>query len=188
MPVLTAKGLSKAYGASPLFQGLDLSIHRGERVALVGRNGAGKSTLAKILAGVESADAGEISVRRDAKVAYLSQEPRFPPESTALEIALSGLGEWRAAMARFEAIARELEKDGESPERLAAQSAAAAEIERLGGWDREHEARTTLRQLGIADPSRAVGTMSGGEQRRVAIAQILVGKPDLAILDEPTNH
>jgi ABC transport system ATP-binding/permease protein len=188
MPVLTAKNLGKAYGAAPLFSGIDLSIHRGERVGLVGRNGAGKSTLARILAGAETADAGEVAVRREATVAYLPQEPRFPPELSAMELVLAGLSAWRAAMERFEAIGEAIRREGESPARLASQAEAAAELERLGGWDREHEARTTLTQLGIVEPNRTVGSMSGGEQRRVALAQLLVARPALAILDEPTNH
>src|SRR5690606_41988444 len=76
MPILTAKGLSKAFGAAPLFSDLDLAIARGERIGLVGANGTGKSTLAKILAGLEHSDSGELAIRRGAKVAYLDQDPR----------------------------------------------------------------------------------------------------------------
>lgn len=189
MPILTAKGLSKAFGAAPLFSDIDLAIARGERIGLVGANGTGKSTLAKILAGLEHSDSGELALRRGAKVAYLEQDPSFDPSKSALEIVSSGLREWRGVLDRLERVAAALKDgDGDLDSLLEEQAALTEELERLGGWDRDHEARSTLNQLGVADAERAVGGMSGGELRRVALARLLISRPDLAILDEPTNH
>jgi ATP-binding cassette subfamily F protein uup len=189
MPVLDANDLHKSYGASTLLDGVTLTIRRGERVGLVGANGSGKSTLSKILGGIEDPDKGVVSRRRGARIEYLAQEPNLPAGATVLDVTLSGLGEWAKAKREYERIAGELAKGtGNVEELLARQSEAAAEVERLGGWERTSEAETILSKLGMRDVERTVDNMSGGEKRRVALARLLVSKPDLAILDEPTNH
>ncbi|MCB9753150.1 MAG: ABC-F family ATP-binding cassette domain-containing protein [Myxococcales bacterium] len=195
MPVVSASRLSRSFGVKVVLEDVTVAIDNGERVGLVGPNGSGKSTLARILAGVDHPDAGEVIVRRDAAVAYLEQEPRFPAGLSAREAVLAGLGPWSEARARYLEATRALERGGAGEDDLeqinaavAAQAAAASEVERLGGWDREHEADALLDRLGIADPETPVETMSGGERRRVALARILARRPALAILDEPTNH
>ena len=161
----------------------------GERVALVGKNGCGKSTLIKILAGIETADEGEVHRGRGAEIAYLAQEPEMDGSASALEVALSGLGAWSASMRRHTAVSEAIADASEVSEALVAEQAAlAAAVERLGGWDRSHAAAAILGHLGIRDPERAVATFSGGERRRVALARLLVSSPEVAILDEPTNH
>ena len=156
-------------------------------------NGSGKSTLVRILAGLDAPDAGEVVFRRGAAIAYLEQEPQFPPGTRAREAVLAGLGGWYEARTRHLAASEALERSGDlepaQVERLIAeQSAAGGEIERLGGWDRVHEAEALLGRLGVPDPDALVDQLSGGERRRVALARILCQRPDLAILDEPTNH
>ncbi|MFO0696426.1 MAG: ABC-F family ATP-binding cassette domain-containing protein [Polyangiales bacterium] len=189
MPVLVATDLVKSFGTRVLLDGVSVSIRSGERVGLVGNNGSGKSSLARILAGLDTPDSGTVAVRRSAEVEYLEQEPALDPDATALAIVESGLAAWKAATARHEAASAALAKgEGDLDAHLAAQAEAAADVERHGGWDAGHEARSMLAHLGIADPSRTVGTMSGGEKRRVALARLLVASPALAILDEPTNH
>ncbi len=189
MPVLDATDLHKSYGASTLLDGVTLTIRRGERVGLVGANGSGKSTLSKILGGIEEPDNGVVSRRRGARIEYLAQEPKLPAGATVLDVTLSGLGEWSRAKTEYERLAAELSTGrGNLEELLAKQAEAAAEVERLGGWQRTSEAQTILSKLGMRDLERTVDNMSGGEKRRVALARLLVSKPDLAILDEPTNH
>jgi ABC transport system ATP-binding/permease protein len=190
MPVLTAQGLRRAYGTHTVLDDVSVSVRSGERVGLVGRNGSGKSTLARILAGDEPPDAGQVVRRRDARVEYLSQEPAFDGDHTARQAVLEGLGAWREARARHEAasVALEAGSADDVETLLETQAAAAAEIERLGGWQLEHRADAVLGHLGITQLDQPVGTMSGGERRRVALARLLVAQPDLAILDEPTNH
>ena len=193
MPVLTAKGLTKSFGPRVILDGVDLAIERGERVGLVGINGGGKSTLARIVAGAMEPDAGEVVPRRDAVIEYLAQEPRFDPDLTAEQVVRSGLELWVAARDRHAAISARLgEAAGEAGADLegllAEQAEAAAEVERLGGWDRDHVVVSTLTHLGVPDPAQRFGDMSGGEKRRTALARLLVREPDLAILDEPTNH
>jgi ATP-binding cassette subfamily F protein uup len=191
MPVLDVIGLRKVVSDRTLFEDVTLTIRRGEKVGLVGRNGAGKSTLGRVLAGLEPSDGGRLSRRREAVVDYLAQEPVFGPERTIREVVLEGLAEWTTARSRFDALSEQFAAtaDPALQARLAEEQARLGDtIERLGGWDREHEALAIVSDLGLEDPERRVGTLSGGETRRVALARLLVAKPDLAILDEPTNH
>ncbi len=188
MPVLTAHAVTKAYGLKPLFDKATFTIRRGEKVALLGPNGTGKSTLLRVLAGLEPLDSGSIDRRRDAAILYLPQEPELDPERSPREIAREGLASWHAATSRYEAVSRRIGEGEASEELLAEQATLAEDVERLGGWSRDHEVDEILAHLGVRDVERPVGTMSGGEKRRVALARILVAKPALAIFDEPTNH
>jgi ATP-binding cassette subfamily F protein uup len=186
--ILTATGLTKSYGPHHVLEGLDVSIHQGERVGLVGANGSGKSTLARILAGEEVADTGEIAVRREARVMYLAQVPQLDPARSALDIVLMGLQGWWEARERYEQASFDLEQGRDLDRAIEAQTRAHAELERFGGFDVSHRALSVLGALGVRYPQAAVGNLSGGEQRRVALARLLVAEPELAILDEPTNH
>lgn len=187
MPVLSATDLEKAYGAKPLFNHLSLTITRGERVGLLGPNGAGKSTLLRLLSGVETPDAGKIEQRRDATVLYLPQEPQLDAGQTPRAIVSQGLKAWSESVRRYREVSRALET-GHTAELMHEQAMLAEAIERLGGWNRDHEVDDVLQKLGVLELDRPVGDMSGGECRRVALAHLLVAQPSLALLDEPTNH
>ncbi len=187
MPVLSARGLVKAYGPQTLFQDVAITIVRGERVGLLGVNGTGKSTLLRVLAGLEIADEGTIDRRKDSTILYLSQEPELDPDKTPRQIVESGLGEWKAAINHYEELTKRLETASDDA-LVHEQSELAERIEGLGGWTRGHIVDDMLTKLGVQEPDRPVGSMSGGERRRVALAHVLVASPTLAILDEPTNH
>jgi ATP-binding cassette subfamily F protein uup len=187
--VLTAEGISKSFGAQVVLDDVSVVLQPTERVGLLGRNGMGKSTLARILAGVASPDAGSVQVRKDASVFYLSQEPHFESGRSVRDIVVDGLGEWQRARRRYDEVsARLAEGQGDESTLLDEQARIEGEIVRLGGWDLEHQATSMLQRVGAADPDALVDTLSGGELRRVALAQLLVARPDVAILDEPTNH
>ena len=189
LTILTANDLRLRHGIREILTGASLAIEARERLGLVGRNGSGKTTLVRILAGEQQADGGEVVRRVGMRVGYLPQEPHLPPELTAVEAVLAGLPQWQAALDRHAELTAALEQGkGELEPLLAAQAAAAAEVERLGGWDKRHEAATVLGHVGVPRIDAPVGPMSGGERRRVALARVLVAAPDLAILDEPTNH
>ena len=184
--IISAREIHKAFGAKTLLSGASLTVSDGDRIGVVGVNGTGKSTLLRILAGLDNIDAGILERRRDTAIAYLAQEPDLDPLHTPREIVAGGLGPWREAKKRHEDLSARISAGDHSL--IEAQADAAHQVEQLGGWERDHVVTAMLEKLGVREPDRGVGTMSGGERRRVALAQILVAQPPLAILDEPTNH
>ena len=189
MPALSGQHLRKAFGPQVVLEDATFTLSRGEKVGLIGANGAGKSTLVRILAGLEAPDGGTLSLRRGLTVRYLAQEPTLDPDASARKVVEDALTSWREATTRHAEVTALLEKDSSSVDALLAEQAALGDtVERLGGWERGHEALGFLHQLGVRDVDRPCGPRSGGERRRIALAQLLVASPDVAILDEPTNH
>jgi ATP-binding cassette subfamily F protein uup len=188
--LLRAADVQLSFGSRTVFQGLTLTIEEGERVGLVGVNGSGKSSLMKILAGVARADAGELQLRRGARVTYLPQEPEFPPGATVASELSVAQGPLKDALATHAELIRRLESTpAEAQGKLLEQLAALSDkVEHLGGWDTEHHAKTLLDRLGVKDWDRPVAELSGGLRKRVAIARALLTRPDMLMLDEPTNH
>jgi ABC transport system ATP-binding/permease protein len=190
MSLLSAHNLAKAYGTRQILKDVTLTLLADQRVGLVGDNGSGKTTLARILAGVEVADTGVRMLRRDARVGYLAQVPSFDPTLSALQTAMLGLDAWSKTRAEFERINQELARSSSpAPQNLLDRQAELSNrFEHLGGWAQEHRVHNLLEHLSVPNVNAAMHTLSGGEQRRVALAQLLVSEPDLLILDEPTNH
>ncbi len=188
-PILDGTNLRRSYGDRQVLRDVSLTVHAGERVGIVGNNGSGKTTLGRILAGVEESEAGSVARRRGVAVDYLAQEPVLPAGRSVRDVVLGSLATWSDAKARHEEATAALSAGGGDVDALVGRQAAAGEeLERLGGWERMHEAEAIIGHLGIRDPGRSVDALSGGERRRVDLARVLVGAPDLAILDEPTNH
>ncbi len=189
MPVVDAKNVSKAYGADSVLRDATVAIEANECVGVVGRNGAGKSTLARILTGTEAPDTGSVARQRGAAVLLLEQVPKFEGDPSAREAVESGLGAWSKAFGRHAAASHSLSTGhGDLDALLQEQATAAEEVERLGGFEQRHRVESLLSHLGVERVEARVSTLSGGEQRRVALARLLIARPDLAILDEPTNH
>lgn len=189
MSLLSAHNLTKTFGAAPLLNGVTVTITANQRVGLVGSNGSGKSTLAKILAGKETADTGEVMLQRDARVGYLAQVPDLDESLTARQTASLGLREWTRVRVAYDEVLRRLSETDASPDALLAEQAQlSSDLESLGGWDQEHRISTLLDHLQVPDEHAPISQLSGGERRRVALAQLLLSEPDLLVLDEPTNH
>lgn len=147
-PLLDVQNVSKRFGAHVLFEDISFSIGEGQHVGLIAKNGTGKSTLLSLLSGKESVDSGIIIFRRDIKVGFLEQQPKFDPEESVLDACFNHNGD----------------------------------------PDKVLKAKQVLTQLRITDLSQPIGQLSGGQQKRVALANVLITEPDLLILDEPTNH
>ncbi len=188
MTLLRAADIHLAWGARTLFGGLTFVIEVGERVGLVGVNGSGKSTLMKILAGSSKPDTGVLQVKRGARMTYLPQEPQLDPKATVQGVLSVANPPLRAALEAHEALSQRLTDGDEDPRTLDELSRLSEEVDRLGGWNTEHVARDLLDRLGVKAWDQPIGELSGGLQKRVAIAQALLSRPDLLLLDEPTNH
>jgi ATP-binding cassette subfamily F protein uup len=187
--VLNVQELHKAYGPRTLFDGVSFAVDEGEKVGFIGVNGSGKSTLFRIVGGLESADSGTLAFQRGIRVGYLAQDPEFEPGATILSAAASGRPELMEAIGEYHDVSETLARgEGDAGRLLARQEQAAARIDALGGWDYEHRMESVLTKLGVEQWERKVGGLSGGEQKRVALARVLLQQPELLMLDEPTNH
>ena len=177
---LQVEDLTKSFGELLLFEKISFGIAQGQRVGLIAKNGSGKTTLLNILAGREGYDEGRITYRNDIRVGYLEQSPHYPEDLSVIE----------ACFYHGNAVVdliREYEKCMETPgnpglDRLLAQ------MEQEKAWDYERKAKQILSQLKIHDFSQKVKFLSGGQLKRVALANVLITEPDFLILDEPTNH
>lgn len=147
-PLLDVQNISKAFGAHVLFEDISFSIGEGQHVGLIAKNGTGKSTLLSLLSGKESVDSGSIIFRRDIKVEFLEQQPKFDPNETVIDACFNHHGDPDVIL----------------------------------------KAKQVLTQLHITDLSQPMGQLSGGQQKRIALANVLITEPDMLILDEPTNH
>ncbi|SBP88769.1 ATP-binding cassette domain-containing protein [Thiomonas delicata] len=176
MAVLSVSDLSLAYGHLPLLDHAAMALEAGERVGLIGRNGTGKSSLLKILAGLERPDDGLVQTQQGLRLIYVPQEAQFAAESTVFDVVGEGVAEARELRARYEAHAAGEDLD-----------ALQTRIELLDGWNWEQRVEQTLQRLQLQGEAR-IGSLSGGMQKRVALARALVAAPDVLLLDEPTNH
>lgn len=147
-PYLDVQHLTKSFGAHVLFEDISFSVAEGQKIGLVAQNGTGKSTLLSIITGAEGCDSGDIIFRRDLRVGYLEQTPKFNPEDTVLDACFNHAGDDEKIL----------------------------------------KAKQILTQLKLGDLGQTMGTLSGGQQRRVALANVLITEPDMLVLDEPTNH
>ena len=180
MNYLSAENISKSFGDKWLFKGMTLGLSRGDKVALIGANGTGKTTLMTILAGLTPPDEGVVSVRKDIRVGYLDQAPDFDAQLPVIEVIFSGKNPVAAAVKEYER-ALVLGDD-------AVLARAIEQVDSLEAWDFEARVKEILGKLGIYDVEAKIGTLSGGQRKRVALAKVLIESPDLVILDEPTNH
>ncbi len=187
MILLTVEGLEKKYGLKHLFEDVSFGIDDRDKIGIIGANGSGKSTLLKILAGVETPDKGKVMVANQRTIAYLPQDSPFDPEDTVLQAILKSSGKVMDLIYEYEVVCKELETK-HTEDLIDRMSHLAHELDVCGAWELESNAKTVLGKLGLYDLTAKMGTLSGGQRKRVALAHALVVPSDGLILDEPTNH
>ena len=192
MTLVAAANLRKTFGQAIILDGCSLTIDDGQRIGLVGRNGCGKSTFMKIVAGVHTADGGDVSFARGRRFGYLHQDPDLDPEETLREAAEGAFAVLHDLHRRLNATYDEMATaDGDALQKLMdKQARLESEIEAAGGYAIDHKIDEVLHGLGFTDSqfSILVKDLSGGQKARLALAKLLLDEPDLLLLDEPTNH
>ncbi|MEM9170297.1 MAG: energy-dependent translational throttle protein EttA [Pseudomonadota bacterium] len=182
------QGLSKSYtGGKKVFENIHLQFYPDAKIGIVGVNGAGKSTLLRIMAGVDKEFNGEAYAADGAKVGFLPQEPELDPSKTVFENVLTGVGAIKDKIDAFNAVSAEL-GENYTEELMEKMSALQEEIDAADGWDIDSKVEMAMEALRCPPGDWSVENLSGGEKRRVALAALLLSKPDLLLLDEPTNH
>lgn len=182
MNILSAESISKSFDDRWLFKDISLGISRGEKFGFVGTNGVGKSTLLKILTGEIEPDGGTVSVREGIRVGYLTQTPIVSEDTVVRDILFSDSNDIAKAVTEYEHC---LTHPDTSSERM---QAALERMEELKAWDYEAKVREVISRLGVPELDKRFNELSGGQKKRIFLAQVLLLEPDLIIMDEPTNH
>jgi len=190
MSILTGLDLAKHYGAQDVFQGVSVAIARGDKIALVGPNGTGKTTLLRILLGLEEPSSGTVATARGLRTGYLPQSPTLNSERTIYQEMLSLFEPLQQQQAALHALTQELAQRPDSAELLERYAAEELRFELAGGYDYERRIRQVLGGLGFGAETYEwpIAVLSGGQVTRVLLAELLLGEPDLLVLDEPTNY
>ena len=182
MNYLTLDKVSKSFGEKILFSNLNLTIAKSQKIALIAKNGTGKTTLLRVIAGEEAPEGeqSKILVSKEIRIGYLKQDPEFNLEATVLEGALDSENKKVKAIKELE-LATILDKQDEIQQ-------AIEKVDNLKAWDIEARIKEILGKLKVSNFTQKIGTLSGGQRKRLALAKILIEEPDFLILDEPTNH
>lgn len=188
MNYLLLKNVTRYVADKVLFEDISLGLNKGQKFALIAKNGTGKTTLLNIIAGRDEPDSGEVILHPEIKVGYLNQEPSFPDGITVIDALFADKNNPRAAaiMAYETAVEAQAESDTEvNRNRL---QEAMERMDREQAWDFEAQVKQVLGKLKVDQFQQRVSSLSGGQQKRLALARVLLQQPDLLILDEPTNH
>ncbi|MDP3301614.1 MAG: ABC-F family ATP-binding cassette domain-containing protein [Sulfuricurvum sp.] len=189
MALVDLLNVSKHYEAQKILENINFHIDEGERVVIVGKNGSGKSTLMKIVNGTLDADEGERMTRQGIEIKMLSQVPKFDPSHTVREAVEAGLGELRTSKIRFDEISVLLATQYDNTALLDEQARITSFLDHHNAWNLDDKIERIMHHFMLTEyESKKVDLLSGGEQRRVALASLLLLKPDILLLDEPTNH
>lgn len=188
MQTLRADNLTSIYGEKTLFKDVSVIVNENDRIGLIGVNGSGKTSFLNVLAGETSADSGTITKPNDYTIGYLKQQPELDPQKTIMDAVFAGDQRIFATIRQYEEA---LQQYSDHPEDMK----AADQFTKMQGimdqqdlWDADSQVKTILTQLKINDWQQKIGTLSGGQQKRVGLAQVLIQHPDLLLLDEPTNQ
>ncbi len=177
---LQIEGLTKSFGDRLLFGDVTFGVFEGDKIGLIAKNGAGKTTFLRIIAGEEQYDSGSVIFHNGLKIGYLPQLPTFDPHQTVINACLSVDDEYTRAIRNYELALETGDVDSIND--------AIHTMDAVGAWDYEDRVKQVLSELKITKYSQPVGELSGGQAKRIALANLVIGEPDFLILDEPTNH
>lgn len=186
--IVTIENFTKTYGEKTLFKNVDLTINTGDRVGVVGVNGTGKSTFLQAVAGTIPVDDGNMVTMRGLRLEFLTQDKKFDSENTVLMEVFRGTSPLMQALRGYELALVKAEAEPKNTDVQREIMQYTEKIDEMAGWQLESEAKTVLTKLGISDFTAKTGTLSGGQQKRLALATALLQPCDLLLLDEPTNH
>ena len=187
---LKVTDLKKTYGEKDLFDQISFLIHEKDRIGLIGTNGTGKTSLLNIIAGIDSGDGDRQTVfyPTDYRIGYLSQAAEFSDELTVLQAVFQGNSPLIQTVRAYEEALIELGENGEDPDVQKRYAKAEEQMNKEDAWTTDTNAKIILQKLGISELDKKISTLSGGQKKRVSLAQVLIDEPDLLLLDEPTNH
>ncbi|MBA5811618.1 ABC-F family ATP-binding cassette domain-containing protein [Enterococcus faecium] len=190
MKELKVTDLKKTYGEKDLFDQISFLIHEKDRIGLIGTNGTGKTSLLNIIAGIDSGDGDRQTVfyPTDYRIGYLSQAAEFSDELTVLQAVFQGNSPLIQTVRAYEEALIELGENGEDPNVQKRYAKAEEQMNNEDAWTTDTNAKIILQKLGISELDKKINTLSGGQKKRVSLAQVLIDEPDLLLLDEPTNH
>ncbi len=187
---LKVTDLKKTYGEKDLFDQISFLVHEKDRIGLIGTNGTGKTSLLNIIAGIDSSDGDRQTVfyPTDYRIGYLSQAAEFSDELTVLQAVFQGNSPLIQTVRAYEEALIELGENGEDPDVQKRYAKAEEQMNKEAAWTTDTNAKIILQKLGISELDKKISTLSGGQKKRVSLAQVLIDEPDLLLLDEPTNH
>ncbi|OTN95716.1 ABC-F family ATP-binding cassette domain-containing protein [Enterococcus faecium] len=190
MKELKVTDLKKTYGEKDLFDQISFLIHEKDRIGLIGTNGTGKTSLLNIIAGIDSGDGDRQTVfyPTDYRIGYLSQAAEFSDELTVLQAVFQGNSPLIQTVRAYEEALIELGENGEDPNVQKRYAKAEEQMNKEDAWTTDTNAKIILQKLGISELDKKINTLSGGQKKRLSLAQVLIDEPDLLLLDEPTNH
>lgn len=183
---LQVDGLSKRFGDRELFTDISFGIADSQRIAIVAQNGAGKTTLLSIISGDEDYQSGTVAFRKDIRVGYLRQSPVFNPDNTVMDACFATDNELTVTIRQYESLTEKIAEGADIND--SQYQLLLSKMDDLKAWDYENRIKQILSKLKIHNFGQKMGELSGGQQKRVALANVLISEPELLILDEPTNH